>query len=899
MEANEELLNEIALHPVLNQVIDDLTYNQFFYRVLGQPYKPIQFDDLRKAVWLASILAQSQNDEQRNKAQLISSLIFLNNADSLDYLRASYVLFSRLGNLTGAKLLRNSNIDLGIRLLSNERPVKVFDPALAMEMEIERFESSIVTSDRLIAATRFQRSLWDKLNATNRLAISGPTSSGKSFVIKKFISAKLASVEEYSAVYIVPSRALINQVSEDLRNEVDLGTVSIKTVFIQDGVDTPRREIFILTPERCLRLLKMRWLSEFKIDFIFVDEIQNVEDTQGRGSLFEFVFNELAVLFPNAKVVAAGPNIDAPAALYSSVFGPDGQTEETTVSPVFQIKTTVRPLKHNLEISISNTLNKFQTQTVSTESNFLERFRKNVGDGLQGLIGMCSKEGDQNIIYCPKGNLATDWAKLFAASRNKPKAIDPGLRELIEFVEDEIHPLYQLIPCLYSQTAYHHGNLPEIIRKEIEDCFLDGSIKNLFCTTTLLQGVNLPANNLFIPDPHKRNIKLSPFDFGNLIGRAGRIKDSLYGTIYCIERGDKEWSHELYHSPAKKVVKTAGEIALEKPDELLFEINRDAATISHKQERSAAVFFLQKYLRSPEELNAYLTSKNLSPPEIERLEVALQKQTASIEIPSDLLKLNPTIDPLLQDQLFRQIRQDGIEQWVIYSAAENQNFYDYIEPEDKGLWPYSEWTFYLQLESVIVRLNEIFKMTSESYWKYVIGMSPRQLALNAYHWLQNKSMHEIIERDLEFYKTHRIAEERIDPSDPKDVNKRIGIVIKTNSVVVTHILVKYLKLLNDLLEPQMTDEQNERFKFSLALPTMLELGTTQTVVIALISRGVSRSIALKVFAEFEKDKHPEGEDVFAWLAKKDRLPLKPIYNRYLNRMRLLRYEKNNLPNDES
>ncbi|WP_158825683.1 DEAD/DEAH box helicase [Mucilaginibacter lacusdianchii] len=892
MEGNEELLNEITLHPVLNQVIDDLTYNQFFYRVLGQPQKPITFEDLRKAIWLASILAQSRHDDQRNKAQLISSLIYLNNADSLDYMRVAYVLFSRLGNLTGAKLLRNNQFNLGSSMLSVDRPTNVFDPALTMEMEIERFDSSILTSDNLIAATRFQRLLWDKLQASNRLVISGPTSSGKSFVIKKFISAELASMEEYSAVYIVPSRALINQVSEDLRNEIDLSTVSIKTVFIQDDdVEIPRREIFILTPERCLRLLKMRWRADFKIDFIFVDEIQNVEDTQGRGSLFEFVFNELAVLFPHAKVVAAGPNIDAPAALYGSVFGPNAQSVETTVSPVFQIKTTVKPLKYNLEVSISSTLNRHQTRTIATTSNFAERFRKNVGDGLQGLISLCSKEGDQNIIYCPKGNLAMDWAKLFAASRTKPEDIDLGLRELIEFVEDEVHPLYQLIPCLYKQTAFHNGNLPDIIRKEIEDCFLDGSIKNLFCTTTLLQGVNLPANNLFIPDPHKRNIKLSPFDFGNLIGRAGRIKDSLYGTIYCIERSENEWSHGLYHSPAKKVVKTAGELALEKPDELLFEINRETATISHKQQRSAAIFFLQKYLRGPKELTDYLIAKNLSQPEIERLETALQKQTAGIEIPSELLKLNPTIDPLLQDELFRQTKKDGVEQWAIYSAAENKNFYDYMEPEDKALWPYSQWTFYLQLESVIVRLNEIFKMTGESYWKYGIGISSRQLALNAYHWLQNKSMHEIIERDLEFHKTHHIPEERIDPSDPKDVNKRIGIVIKTNSVVVTHILVKYLKLLNDLLEPQMSDELKERFKFSLALPTMLELGTTQTVVIALISRGVSRSIALKVFAEYEKERHPDGEDVFTWLATKERLPLKPVYNRYLKRMRLLRLRK--------
>lgn len=106
-------------------------------------------------------------------------------------------------------------------------------------------------------------------------------------------------------------------------------------------------------------------------------------------------------------------------------------------------------------------------------------------------------------------------------------------------------------------------------------------------------------------------------------------------------------------------------------------------------------------------MNIYY-QKNVGNIDIERIESTLGKQTAELKIPADLLKLNPTIDPLLQDILYQRTQTDGVEQWVIYSAAENKNFYEYIEPEDKPLWSYPEWTFYLQLESVIIRLNEIF-----------------------------------------------------------------------------------------------------------------------------------------------------------------------------------------------
>ncbi|WP_312788922.1 hypothetical protein [Sphingobacterium sp.] len=74
---------------------------------------------------------------------------------------------------------------------------------------------------------------------------------------------------------------------------------------------------------------------------------------------------------------------------------------------------------------------------------------------------------------------------------------------------------------------------------------------------------------------------------------------------------------------------------------------------------------------------------------------------------------------------------------------------------------------------------------------------------------------------------------------------------------------------------------------------MLELGTSEPTVKLLISRGISRSVALKVWDEFRKTWGYEDFDIFEWLRSKDRLNLKPIYNRYLRKLNLLKnsYDK--------
>ena len=63
-------------------------------------------------------------------------------------------------------------------------------------------------------------------------------------------------------------------------------------------------------------------------------------------------------------------------------------------------------------------------------------------------------------------------------------------------------------------------------------------IRDRFCTSTLLEGVNLPADNLFIVIKNSSYILKNSADFKNLMGRVGRKTYNLIGNVYIVpEKG--------------------------------------------------------------------------------------------------------------------------------------------------------------------------------------------------------------------------------------------------------------------------------------------------------------------------------------------------------------------------
>ena len=86
--------------------------------------------------------------------------------------------------------------------------------------------------------------------------------------------------------------------------------------------------------------------------------------------------------------------------------------------------------------------------------------------------------------------------------------------------------------------------MPQEVRERVEQAFADpGSpIQFVVCTSTLLEGVNLPAKNIFVLSDKHGNSSFTKIDFENLAGRAGRLTYDFSGNVVCVREEEKRWA---------------------------------------------------------------------------------------------------------------------------------------------------------------------------------------------------------------------------------------------------------------------------------------------------------------------------------------------------------------------
>ncbi|HTN46625.1 MAG TPA: DEAD/DEAH box helicase [Flavipsychrobacter sp.] len=871
-----EKLNSVYSNGTLNTVIEQQVFNLLSKKISSVPKRPIEANDLRKAVWLASVLAESDNEIHLKKVQDFAILLFLNNQDDYELLKIVYILFSRIGNLTATRFLKN----LMARDAENHGSNFQENILLTQELFSKRIENSVIVNDKQYLLTDFQKELFENLRNEKYISISAPTSSGKSFILKKYIESVLNEARNYCVFYIVPSRALINQVSEDLRTE--LPNISVRNAFIETEEIDQGKIIYVITPERAVKIIN----SEIGIklpDLIFIDEIQNVENEDGRGNLFEYVYEELSRVSENTKIITAGPYISNSAKVYKELFDKDSTVVNTDLSPVFQLRTIIKLNENSLSLTLFvNNKVFYMLEDVLQIDGIEKAFNANIGEGLAQIINSLTDAKESNLVYSSRGDYAEIWALKYAESVNISESLDDDLLDLIKFVKTEIHSKYYLIRCLEKRVAFHHSSLSEFVRKEIETLFESGVITTLFCTSTLLEGVNLPADNLFVIKPEKNKEELSDFEFGNLIGRAGRLKNSLFGTIYCVsKKNNVEWAEEYYQAKYSKEVQTFSSKAL--PEIAPSDITDGGNQIDTPKIKNVVTSLRNKALKSDGSLEKFLIKHNIDEAKAASLVKSLGDSINDVTIPYSIVKQNPTIDPILQDQLYKKVLSE-IDNWVIHSHSNFNTSYD--RPAAESM-PYKERSFFWQLDSIIFRLNEIFKFTEELWKKDNFSIPPTVICINAINWLQGKSIGELIANRIKYLsEDERVKPQyKIDATSDIDVNRQIKIVIKINLKVITFSLLKYLKLLIDILGTVLTEGDKERFKLTLALPIQLELGTQEPIVISLISNGVPRTIAIKLFEIFKRTEDYKNETkIFAWMKKQTYIVgLEPIYNKFLSK----------------
>lgn len=101
--------------------------------------------------------------------------------------------------------------------------------------------------------TPVQTKILNNTDENKIFSFSAPTSTGKSHVLFSIIKES-----EHDVVVVVPSRALINEYYTRLCEEIQDKSINILTFVDKINTSRCRRNIFVLTPERCKDLFRFK-----------------------------------------------------------------------------------------------------------------------------------------------------------------------------------------------------------------------------------------------------------------------------------------------------------------------------------------------------------------------------------------------------------------------------------------------------------------------------------------------------------------------------------------------------------------------------------------------------------------------------------------------------------------
>lgn len=152
------------------------------------------------------------------------------------------------------------------------------------------------------------------------------------------------------------------------------------------------------------------------------------------------------------------------------------------------------------------------------------------------------------ILYCTTPAKANEYATKLAENHQGNVVKNERFSEFIEHLKrnyniDGSINEWSFVNVLEMGFGMHHGKMPKYIQKEILDLFNEGIFNLLFCTSTIVEGVNTNAKNMVVLNHSKGTKELTVFDFKNIIGRAGRYYHNFVGRYFLVDKELEKFEH--------------------------------------------------------------------------------------------------------------------------------------------------------------------------------------------------------------------------------------------------------------------------------------------------------------------------------------------------------------------
>lgn len=423
-----------------------------------------------------------------------------------------------------------------------------------------------------------QKRISDLIFSGKNVALSAPTSYGKSLLIEEIV----ASHKYRNIVIIQPTLALLDETRIKMLKYSDWYRLIVRTT---QEYDAEGGNIFLLTAERVVEYEKFP-----HIDFLIIDEFYKISYARDDERV-DILNNAFIRIYYNyhPQIYFLGPSI-------------------MSISQSFVRDFNVEFIKTDYSLVDSIELNGSESEDTNPQR-------------IRNLFQLLASRpiGEQSLVYCSSPEKARNLALSYYGYLLE-KHVTPRYKDLplVEWIKKEISEKWTLVSELTYGIAIHDAAMPKHLGASIIHYFNNHQLDVIFCTPTIIEGVNTSAKNVIIYSDKKGPNKLDFFDYSNIKGRAGRLMEHYLGCVYTfisepprkelnidmpfVDQQEGLKSEVLINLPPDKVKpqhRERYEKLLSIPADLLSIIKRNGISVNNQIKLVKAV---QDYLKSGKRL---------------------------------------------------------------------------------------------------------------------------------------------------------------------------------------------------------------------------------------------------------------------------------------------------------
>lgn len=404
-----------------------------------------------------------------------------------------------------------------------------------------------IGEEKLVTLHREQSFLLKKLLEGKNIAVSAPTSFGKSFVIDAFIKIK----KPKNIILIVPTIAL----TDETRRRLYKKFANEYKIITTTEVEPAEKNIFIFPQERAINYLEK--VEHF--DIMIIDEFYKASTLFDKTRSPSLVKAIIKIGAKSKQKYFLAPNIST---LEENPFTADMEFIHLDFNTVFLEK-------HELYKEIN--------KNIELKSNI--------------LIDLLNAKETKSLIYAGTYTNIDNVSNLIL-SKFQEKNCDL-LNQFANWLGKNYDYNWSLTNLIKRGTGIHNGrlhrSLSQIQIKLFED---ENGINNIISTSSIIEGVNTSAENVIIWMNKNGNSNLNDFTYRNIIGRSGRMFKHFIGKVYILDKPPANTQTTLNIEFPEEIL---GDLDSTKHDNLL--TREQLAKLILYQEEMASILGVEVYNR--------------------------------------------------------------------------------------------------------------------------------------------------------------------------------------------------------------------------------------------------------------------------------------------------------------